>query len=213
MVFIYLKKCEKTCAENFHWPYTFTTCVLTLHAAVSVGRSMFYTEVLDPVLAVTRICRKQWSEGSVLNFHLLGGKSTWVAAVSSCMFSVSWMEMSSSLEFRGVPELKSTISLQKSLNMVHFGFWIEAAHQWGSPEPRHTDRTAQPVMSWGYPKLYLSVEISVPIEIRDFSTFTLSSGGEFMKNQSSYFVDEPWWQKEHIYLLPPSPQELNCRVI
>lgn len=88
---MYLKKCEKTFAENFHCPYTFTMCVLILHAAVSVGRSMFYTEVLDPVLGVTRICWKQWSEGNVPNFHLLGGKSTWVAAVSGCMFCVSWM--------------------------------------------------------------------------------------------------------------------------
>lgn len=63
------------------------------------------------------------------------------------------MWMSSSLEFRGVPQLKSTISLHKSLGMEHSGFWMEAAQQLGSPEPRHTNRTAQPVMSRGYPKL------------------------------------------------------------
>lgn len=54
---MYLKNCEKTCTENFRWAsYTFTMCVLILHTEVSVGIFMFYTEVLDPVLSVKRIC-------------------------------------------------------------------------------------------------------------------------------------------------------------
>lgn len=80
------EKVWENCTEDFHWPYMFIMCVLILHTAVSVGTSMFYTEVLDPVLGVTRTCWKQRSEGNVLNFLLLGGKSTWVAAVSSWVF-------------------------------------------------------------------------------------------------------------------------------
>lgn len=56
---MYVKNCEKTRAEGFHWPsYVFTMCVLILHTGVSVGILILYTEVLDPVLGVKRICSK-----------------------------------------------------------------------------------------------------------------------------------------------------------
>lgn len=56
---MYVKNCEKTHTENFHWPsYVFTMCVMILHTDVSVGKRMFCTEVLDPVLGVKRICSK-----------------------------------------------------------------------------------------------------------------------------------------------------------
>ena len=65
-----------------------------------------------------------------------------------------------------------TISLPKGLDIVQFSLRIEAVYQLGSPERRQLNRrTAHPVMSWGCPKLYLNLEISVLIEIGDFGTY------------------------------------------
>lgn len=132
-----------------------------------------------PVLVVTRTCWKQGSEGNVLNFHFLRGKSTWVAAVSEfgvlCEVDVNELQP-------GVQ--RSARAKEHHLSAEEFGqgaLWLEAAR---SPDQTalHTNKTAQPVVSWGYPKSYLALEIRVLLEIGDFSTFTSSSGGEFMKN-------------------------------